>query len=92
MPVRTDRVEARLSPEERERIGRAAAFAGESMSTFIVAAAVQRADDVIAEYSSTTVPSDYFDQLLAALDEEAEPSPRLAAAAKRARRRPRITA
>ena len=91
MTVKTDRVEARLSPEERERIRRAAAFAGESMSTFIVAAAVRRADDVMAEHSSTTVPPDYFDRLLAALDEPAEPSPRLAAAAKRARRRPRIT-
>jgi uncharacterized protein (DUF1778 family) len=90
MPVKTDRVEARLSPDERERIGRAAAFAGESMSTFIVAAAVQRADELIAEHSATTVPSDYFDRLLAALDEPPEPSPRLAAAAKRARRQPRI--
>jgi uncharacterized protein (DUF1778 family) len=88
--VKSDRVEARLSPEQRDRIGRAAAFTGESMSTFIVSAAVQRADDVIAERSSTVVPSDYFDELLAALDEAPEASPRLAAAAKRARRQSRI--
>jgi uncharacterized protein (DUF1778 family) len=60
------------------------------MSAFIVSAAVQRADEVIAEQSSTVVPSDYFDQLLGALDEAAEPSPRLAIAAKRAHRRSRI--
>jgi uncharacterized protein (DUF1778 family) len=83
-------VEARLSPEQRERIARAAAFAGESLSAFMVAAAVQRADELIAEESSTVVPTDYFDQLLAALDAPAEPSPRLAAAAKRARRELRI--
>jgi len=88
--VKSDRVEARLSPEQRDRIGRAAAFTGESMSAFIVSAAVQRADDIIAEHSSTVVPSDYFDKLLAALDEAPEASPRLAAAAKRARRRSRI--
>jgi uncharacterized protein (DUF1778 family) len=79
-----------LSPEQRERIARAAAFAGESLSAFMVAAAVQRADELIAEESSTVVPTDYFDQLLAALDAPAEPSPRLAAAAKRARRELRI--
>ena len=90
MSVKSDRVEARLSPEQRDRIGRAAAFTGESMSAFIVSAAVQRADDIIAEHSSTVVPSDYFDELLAALDEAPEASPRLAAAAKRARRRSRI--
>ena len=90
MAVRTDRVEARVSPEQRERIERAAAFSGESMSSFMVSAAVARADDVIAERSATVVPSDYFDQLLAALDEPAESSPRLAAAAKKARRQRRI--
>ena len=37
--------------------------------------AVQRADDVIAEHSSTVVRSDYFDELLAALDEAPEASP-----------------
>ncbi len=90
MSVKSDRVEARLSPEQRDRIGRAAAFTGESTSTFIVSAAVQRAEDIIAEHSSTVVPSDYFDELLAALDEAPEVSPRLAAAAKQARRRSRI--
>lgn len=90
MSVMSDRVEARLSSEQRERIGRAAAFAGESMSAFIVSAAVQRADEVIAERSATVVPSDYFHELLAALDEVPEPSPRLAAAATQAHSRQRI--
>ena len=90
MAVRTDRVEARVSPDQRERIERAAAFSGESMSAFMVTAAVQRADDVIAEQSATVVPADYFDQLHAALDEPAEKAPRLAAAAKKARRQRRI--
>ena len=90
MSVKTDRVEARLSPEQRSRIELAADFAGESMSSFIVIAAVDRADELIAAQTSTVVPSDYFDQLLAALDEPAETSPRLTAAAKRARRQRRI--
>lgn len=53
---------------------------------------MRRADDVIAEQSATVVPADYFDQLLAALDEPAEKAPRLVAAAKNARRQRRIRA
>ena len=90
MAVKTDRVEARVSPEERARIERAASTAGLSVSAFMVGAAVERADEISAE-ATTTVPADYFDGLLAALDEPAQ-APRLAQAAKRARRSPRISA
>jgi uncharacterized protein (DUF1778 family) len=88
--VKSDRVEARLSPDQRDRIEQAATLAEESMSSFMVSAAVERAEAVIADHASTVVPSDYFDQLLSALDEGPESSPRLAAAARRSRRRPRI--
>lgn len=89
MAVKTDRVEARVSPHDRERIERAAATAGMSVSAFMVGAAVERADEIIATASSTTVPSDYFDELLAALDEP-HAAPGLARAARRARHTPRI--
>ena len=91
MAVKTDRMEARVSPEERERIERAAAGAGLSASAFMVGAAVERAEEVIAEATTTTVPADYFDELLAALDEHAR-APRLARAAKNAHRRRQIQA
>lgn len=91
MAVKTDRFEARLSTDERERIERAAATAGQSMSAFMVGAAVDRADEVIAAVMTTVVPTDYFDGLLAVLDEP-EPAPRLAEAAGRARRTSRIAA
>jgi uncharacterized protein (DUF1778 family) len=57
----------------------------------VVDAAVQRADEVIAAATSTVVSSDYFDELLAALDQP-ESATRLAAAAERARRSARIVA
>lgn len=91
MSVKSDRVEARLSPEQRRRIALAAEYTGESLSAFMVGAAVERADELIATHTATVVPTEFFDQLLAALDQPAEPSPRLAAAAARARRKPRIT-
>ena len=90
--MKTERVEARLSPDERRRIEQAAEIAGESMSSFLVTAAVGRADDVVAAHLTTIVPPDYFDALVTALDTPPDEMPRLAAAAQRARRRPRIVA
>lgn len=89
MATRTERVEARLSPEERQRIRRAADLAGQSLSKFMVGAAVEKAERVIASQATTGLPPDYFDRLVSALD-EAEPAPRLARAAKALLRRGRI--
>ena len=88
--MKTERVEARLSPDERRRIEQAAEIAGETMSSFLVRAAVSRADDVVAAQRSTIVPPGYFDDLVASLDAPPEEMPRLAAAARRAQRRPQI--
>ncbi len=89
MATKTDRIEARLSPEQRELIDQAAAFEGQSLSSFIVAAAAEKAEQVIATRTTTTVPSEYFDRLLSAIDEAAR-APRLEKAAARARQRRRI--
>lgn len=89
MATKTERVEARLSSAQREMIDRAAAFEGQSMSSFIVAAAAEKAEQVIAAQTTTAVPSEYFDRLLAAID-QAEPAPRLKRAASSAHQRRRI--
>jgi uncharacterized protein (DUF1778 family) len=89
--TKTDRLEARLAPEERKRIEQAAALAGEPVSAFVVLAALDRAEIVVTERATTLVPTDYFDRLLSSLD-VAEEAPRLARAARRARKRERIKA
>jgi uncharacterized protein (DUF1778 family) len=91
MATRAERVEARLTPIERRQIEQAAALAGESMSAFMVLAALERAETVVVEQATTVVPAAYFDRLVASLD-EAEDAPRLARAASAARRRRRIKA
>lgn len=90
MALKSERVEARLSSEERKEIEQAAALEGRSVSSFIVAAAAEKAGQVIAARTTTVVASDYFDQLLSAID-SADRVPRLAKAASRVRRRPRIS-
>ena len=89
MPVKTERIEARLSPDERARIERAASTEGVSVSTFLVGTAVDRADQIISQATSTIVPAAYFDELLGALDDPS-PAPRLAKAAERSARSGRI--
>ncbi len=89
MAVKSDRLEARVSPEQRARLEWAASLAGTSVSAFVIDAAVERAEELTAAQLTTTVSADYFDRLVAALD-RADEAPALARAAGRARRRPRI--
>jgi uncharacterized protein (DUF1778 family) len=70
------------------RIRHASEILHKSMSRFIVEAATDRAEQVIAEATFTTVPSDYFDSLLAALDEPPRSIRTLAQAAKRVHSEP----
>jgi uncharacterized protein (DUF1778 family) len=91
MAAKLDRLEARLTSAQRREIERAAALASESISSFVVTAAVQRAEAVVSERSATVVPAAYFDRLVASLDEP-DGAPGLARVARATRRRPRIKA
>lgn len=89
MAAKAERLEARLTSTQRKQIEQAAALAGESVSSFVVLAALNRADVLVREKASTVVPASYFDQLVRSLD-EADEAPRLARAAARAKWRSRI--
>lgn len=91
MATKLDRLEARLTSAQRREIERAATLASESVSSFVVTAAVQRAEEVVSERASTVVPAAYFDRLVASLDEP-DGASGLARAVHGARRRPRIKA
>lgn len=91
MTTKTDRLEARLTTTQRAEIERAAALAGESVSSFMVLAALGRAESLVSQQASTVVPADYFDKLVGALDEPDE-APKLRRAADEAKRRRRIRA
>jgi uncharacterized protein (DUF1778 family) len=89
MAVKSDRLEARVSPEQRARLKWAARLAGTSVSAFVVNAAVERAEELVTAQMSTSVSADYFDRLVDTLD-QADRAPTLAKAAKRVARNPRI--
>ncbi len=86
MSTRVDRIEARVAPERAERIRQAAELAHQSVSSFVIDAAEERAERVMLEHGETTVPSNFFDDLLAALDEPTTAVPALEKAGERARK------
>lgn len=86
MAARTERLEARIAPEEAATIRRAAALENVSASSFVVSSAVKRAEEVIASRQATPVPPDFFDRLLQSLAKPGAVIPALARTAKRARK------
>jgi uncharacterized protein (DUF1778 family) len=67
----------RVSDRQRAVYERAAALEGMSVSALVTSAADARADELLHAHASMTVPTDVFDQLLAALDQPAALAPSL---------------
>lgn len=68
---KTKALNLRVSERQRASYERAAELEGQSVTAMVLTAADQRAEAVLRSHSSTVVPSDVFDQLLARLDEPA---------------------
>lgn len=80
------RLEVRVRPESKARIERAAALVHVPVSDFVRSAAEERAAQVMSEHEAyTSVPAEFFDELLAALDAPPDPAAALTRGAKRAR-------
>jgi uncharacterized protein (DUF1778 family) len=67
----------RADPARDHRNRYAAELEHQSVSAFVLDAASERAEQVIAPASATVVPSDFFDRLREALDAPAVPNPAL---------------
>lgn len=89
MASKTERIEARIAPDRAERIRKAAALEGVSTSAFVVDAAADRAERILRRWHETVVPAEFFDELLAALDEPPVAIAALKRAAERFERIPR---
>ena len=83
MGTKSERIEARIEPTRIERIRFASRLVEESMSSFVVQGAIERAERIIAERTFTTVDDEYFDKLVASLDEPAKPIAALQKAARK---------
>jgi uncharacterized protein (DUF1778 family) len=67
----------RVSDRQRTVYERAAALEGISVSALVTSAADARAEELLHAHSSMTVPTEVFDQLLAALDHPVALAPSL---------------
>ncbi len=82
----TARFEVRVRPDSKARLERAAALVQVPVSDFVRSAAEDRAEQILREHDTqTTVPAEFFDDLLTALDAPAQPNAALTRAALRAR-------
>jgi uncharacterized protein (DUF1778 family) len=82
------RIELRTHRRRAERIRYAAKLRNQSLSAFMLDAASERAEEVIASASSTEVPAKFFDDLWAALSGKGRANTALS---KRARAKRRVT-
>src|ERR1035438_8764379 len=87
LALRTERTEARLLPEQKERIERAASLKGLSLSDFIVQNADEAAIRTIQMHTSWTLEDRDRDVFVQALLNPPAPSARMKAAVKRYRER-----
>src|SRR5487761_2713885 len=67
--AKTARIEVRTDPEREALLKEAASLTDQTLTGFILDAASRRAEEVIAQTSTTVVPSEFFDALLGALDQ-----------------------
>ncbi len=74
---RRGRINLRVDPDQEARLRAAAEANGETLTGFLLAAAAERAEEVLARAGRIAVSGAAFDRFVAALDEDAEPMPTL---------------
>ena len=75
-----ERIDLRTSPEIKQLIVRASATAGQSVSAFLIAAAQERARQVLAESETVTLSPRDWEAFFESLDNPGKPRPKLKAA------------
>lgn len=82
---KSQRIEARVTEDDARVIARAATLLNASVSSFVVDAALEKAETVVARADRTIMPAAQFDEMIAALDDPT-PVPELVALINRPRR------
>jgi uncharacterized protein (DUF1778 family) len=86
-PTKAERVEARLSPEQKRRIEYAASLKGTSTSDFMVLSADEAAVRMIHDHETWTLTGQDRETFVKALLNPPKPSARMKAAAQRYKKR-----
>ena len=91
VPLRTERMEARLLPEQKRRMERAASIKGLSLSDFMVQNADEAAIRTIEQHERWVLTEEDRNVFMQALLNPPEPSERLKAAFQRSKERVRAS-
>lgn len=83
MSAKTDRLEMRLTPQQRQLLERAAALTGQVLSSFMRSELVERAQEIIDRHALTQLSVRDFRRVLEILDRDVAPAPALKAAFRR---------
>ncbi len=82
-PPKADRLEARVTPEQKQIIARAAALRGSSVTEFIIASAQQAAAETIKEFEVMTLRDEARDAFVNAVLHPPAPNAAARAAVRR---------
>jgi len=82
---KSQRIEARVTEDDARVIARAATLLNASVSSFVVGAALEKAETVVARADRTIMPAAQFEEMISALDDPT-PVPELVALINRPRR------
>ena len=82
-PPKSGRIELRTDRRSEKRIRMAASIKRQTVSAFMLEAAAQRADEVLAEARELTLPGEYFDAVWESLSRPPRPNRKLAAVARK---------
>ena len=85
-PSRSERLEARITAEQKALLSRAAKLSGRSLTDFVVSTAQAAARETLRQHQSMTLSARDRQAFFAELLEDAEPGERLRRAANRYRR------
>ncbi|MCL2090774.1 MAG: DUF1778 domain-containing protein [Micrococcales bacterium] len=77
-PAKSERIALRVTTRQKQTIEAAAAALGRSVTDFAVQVAVARADEVLADQRTFSVPAERWAELEALMDAPVEPNPGLA--------------
>jgi uncharacterized protein (DUF1778 family) len=69
------RIKLRVDPDQEARLRAAAEANGETLTSFLLSAAAERADEVLARAGQVAISNAAFERFVAALDGDTEPMP-----------------
>lgn len=87
MSARTERLDMRLTPDQKDLLERAASLSGQPLTGFALSHLVERAQEILDRFQRTVLSRRDAERFLDILSSDPEPTPALKAALRRRKAR-----